>query len=131
MASMAISRFISVKDIGSIVGKEVTHEQITEKLRIEHLANKGLSSMSVQRFCKKNNIGRNCKLSKEELTKEVFHCTSEVNFDTVFTVFQKSNSMYWKFTNSLFLKIVHCIKDAIVLKTGNASYEYIFFVQKI
>ena len=79
MASMAISRFISVKDIGSIVGKEVTHEQITEKLRIEHLANKGLSSMSVQRFCKKNNIGRNCKLSKEELTKEVFHCTSEVN----------------------------------------------------
>ena len=72
MASMAVSRSISVKDMESLVGQGMTYEQINEGFRIEHPASKGLSSMSIRRFCKKNNIGRNCKLSKEELINEVF-----------------------------------------------------------
>ena len=94
MASMAVSRLISVKDMESLVGQRMTYDQISERLRIEHPTSKGLSSMIFWRFCKKNNIGRNCKLNKEELMKEVFQCTSEVNFDTVISVFQKINSVY-------------------------------------
>ena len=94
MASMAVSRLISVKDMESLVGQGMTYEQISEKLRIEHPPSKGLSSMSVRRICKKNNIGRNCKLNKEELMKEVFQCTSEVNFVTVISMFEKIYPVY-------------------------------------
>ena len=94
IASKAVSRLISVKDMESLVGQEMTYEQISEKLRIEQPASKGLSSMSVRRFWKKNNIGRNCKLNKEELMKEVFQCTSMVNFDTVISIFQKIYPVY-------------------------------------
>ena len=94
MASMAVSRLISVKDVESLVGQGMTYKQISEKLRIEHRASKGVSSMSVRRFCKKNSIGRNCKLKKEELMKEVFQCTSEVNFDTVISMFEKIYPVY-------------------------------------
>ena len=94
IASKAVSRLISVKDMESLVGQEMTYEQISEKLRIEHPASKGLSSMSVRRFWKQNNIGRNCKLNKEELMKEVFQCTSEVNFDTVISMFEKIYPVY-------------------------------------
>ena len=68
------------------MGLRITYEQISEKHRIEHPASKGLSSMNVWRFCKKNNIGGNCKLNKEELMKEVLQFISEVNFDTVISV---------------------------------------------
>ena len=94
MASMAVSRLISVKDMKSLVGQVMTYEQISEKLRIEHPSSKGPSSMSVQRFCKKNNIGRNCMLNKEELMKEVFQCSSEVNFVTVISIFEKIYPVY-------------------------------------
>ena len=82
MTSMAVSRLILVKDMESLVRQGMTYE-ISERLRIKHPASKRLSSMGVFRFCKKNNLGRNCKLNKEELMKEVFQCTSEVHFDTV------------------------------------------------
>ena len=94
MASLAVSRLISVKDMESLVGQGMTDDQISERLRIKHPVSKGLSSMSVWRFCKKNNIERNCKLSKEELMKEVFQCTSDVNFDTVISIFEKINHVY-------------------------------------
>ena len=94
MASLAVSRLISVKDMESLVGQGLTYDQISERLRVEHPASKGLSSMSVRRFCKKNNIGRNCKLNKEELMKEVFQCTSEVTFHTVISIFEKINPVY-------------------------------------
>ena len=93
MASMAVSRLISVKDMKSLVGQVMTYEQISEKFRIKHPSSKGLSSMSVQRSCKKN-IGRNCMLNKEELMKEVFQCSSEVNFVTVISVFEKIYPVY-------------------------------------
>ena len=53
MASLAVSRLISVKDMASLVGQGMTDDQISERLRIKHPASKGLSSMSVWRFCKK------------------------------------------------------------------------------
>ena len=71
------------------MGLRITYEQISEKRRIEHPASKGLSSMNVWRIFKKNNIGGNCKLNKGELMKEVFQCISEVNFDTVISMFEK------------------------------------------
>ena len=71
----------------SLVVQPMTYDQISERLRIKHLATKGLSSISVRRFCKKNNIARNCKLNKEELMKQVFQFTSEVYFDTVISLF--------------------------------------------
>ena len=76
------------------MGLRITYEQISEKRRIEHPASKGLSSMSVWRFRNKNNTGRNCKLNKEELMKQVFQCTSEVNFDTVISMFEKIYPVY-------------------------------------
>ena len=94
MASMAVSRSILVKDMESLLRQGMTYEQISEGLRIEHPASKGLSSMSIRIFCKKNNFGRNCKLNKEEIVKEVFQCTSEVNFDTVISIFEKINPVY-------------------------------------
>ena len=61
---------------------------------MKHPVSNGLSRMSVWRFCKNNDIGRNCKLNKEELLKEVFRCTSEVNFVTVISIFEKINSAF-------------------------------------
>ena len=94
MASMAVSRLTSVKNMESLVGQGLTYDQISERLRVEYSASKGLSSKNVRRFCKKNNIGRNCKLNKEELMKEVFQCTSEVIFDTVISILGKINPVY-------------------------------------
>ena len=91
---MAVSRLISVKDMKSLVGQGMTYEQISGKLRMEHPPSKGLSSMSVRRFYKNNNIRKNCKLNKEEIIKEVFPCTLEVNFVTVISIFEKINSVY-------------------------------------
>ena len=72
MTGMTVSRLISVEDIEPLVEQGMTYEQISDKLRIKHPAGKGLSSMSVLRFCKEINIRRNCKLNKKELMKEVF-----------------------------------------------------------
>ena len=94
MASMAVSRLILARDMECLVGQGLAYDQISERLRVEYPASKGLSSKSVRRFCKKNNIGRNCKLNKEELMKEVFQCTSEVIFDTVISIFGKINPVY-------------------------------------
>ena len=91
---MAVSRLISVKDIESLVRQGMIYEQISGKLSMEHPASKALSSMRVWRFCKNNNIGRNCKLKKEDFMKEVFQCTSEINFVTVISIFEKINSAY-------------------------------------
>ena len=55
-----------------LVGQGMSYEQISGKLRMEHPTSKGLSSMSDQSFFKNNNIGRNCKLNKEQLLTEVF-----------------------------------------------------------
>ena len=61
---------------------------------MKHPASNGLSRMSVWRFCKNNDIERNCNLNKEELLKEVFRCTSEVNFVTVISIFENINSAF-------------------------------------
>ena len=61
MAAIAISSLISFNDIESLVEQEMTYGQISDKLRIKHRASKGLSSMSVWRFCRKINNERNCK----------------------------------------------------------------------
>ena len=67
MAGMLfVSRMISVQDLESLVEQGMTYEQISDKLRIKHHAGKGLSSMSVLRFCKEINIRRNCKLKKKK-----------------------------------------------------------------
>ena len=121
MAAIAISSLISFKDMESLVEQEMTYQQISVKLRIKHCASKGLSSMSVRRFCRKINNERNCKWNKKELMKEVFQWTSEVNYYTVISIFEKINLVYWKLTNPLFFYITHCIKDPNVLKTGNTS----------
>ena len=65
MTGMTVSRLISVEDIEPLVEQGMTYEQISDKLRIKHHAGKGLSSMSVLRFCKEINIRRNCKLKKK------------------------------------------------------------------
>ena len=70
MAGIAVSRLISVEDIEQ--EHRMTQAQISDKLRIKHPASKGLSSMSIQKFCRKINIRRNCKLNKKEFMKEVF-----------------------------------------------------------
>ena len=73
MAGMLfVSRLISVQDLESLVEQGMTYEQISDKLRIKHPTSKRLSSISVRRFYRKVNIGRNCKLNKKELMKEVF-----------------------------------------------------------
>ena len=59
MAGIAVSRLISVEDIEQ--EHRMTQAQISDKLRIKHPASKGLSSMSIQKFCRKINIRRNCK----------------------------------------------------------------------
>ena len=70
MAGMLfVSRLISVQDLESLVEQGMTYEQISDKLRIKHPLSKGLFSISVRRFCRKVNIGRNCKLNKKELIK--------------------------------------------------------------
>ena len=58
MAGIAVSRLISVEDIEQ--EHRMTQAQISDKLRIKHPASKGLSSMSIQKFCRKINIRRNC-----------------------------------------------------------------------
>ena len=45
MASMAVARSISVKDMESLVGQGMTYDQISERLRVEHPARIGLSSI--------------------------------------------------------------------------------------
>ena len=48
VASTDVSRLIPVKDMDSLVRQEMTYEQISERLRIEHQStNNWLSSMSV------------------------------------------------------------------------------------
>ena len=51
--SMAVSRLIFVKDMESLVGQGLTCDQISERLRVEYPASKGLSRKSVRRFCKR------------------------------------------------------------------------------
>ena len=50
--------------------------------------------MSVGKFCRKINIGRNRKLNKIELVKEVFQWTSDVNFDTAISIFENISPEY-------------------------------------
>ena len=85
---------ISVKDMESLVEQEMAYEQISDKPRIKPPASKELFSMSVWRFSRKKNIGRNCKLNKEELMKEVFQCTAVIILYTVISIFEKINPVY-------------------------------------
>ena len=61
--------------------------------------------MSVGKFCRKINIGRNRKLNKIELVKEVFQWTSDVNFNTAISIFEKISPEYWEIPILLFLSI--------------------------
>ena len=83
----------------------MTFDRISGKFRIKHPASKVLSSMSVGTFCRKINIGRNRKLNKIELVKEVFQWTSDVNFDTAISIFEKISPEYWEIPMLLFLSI--------------------------
>ena len=105
MAAITVSWLILVKDTESSVEQGMTSEQISDKFRIKHPTNKGFSSMSVRTFCRKINIGRNCKFSKIGLMKEVFQWTSDANFDIAISIFQKISPEYWKLTIFLFLSI--------------------------
>ena len=94
MAAITVSWLILVKDTESSVEQGMTSEQISDKFRIKHPTNKGFSSMSVRTFCRKINIGRNCKFSKIGLMKEVFQWTSDANFDIAISIFQKISPEY-------------------------------------
>lgn len=77
---MAVSNTISVQDMKLYLQGGMTYEQISNKLKTENpTIRRGLSVMNIRRFCKANNIGRNCKLTKEEIRTEIFKCVAEVS----------------------------------------------------
>jgi len=62
-----------------LIEQSFTYDQISMQLKSEHPNLKGLSSMSVRRFCKKNNIGtRKCQLSSDEIKTQISKCALEV-----------------------------------------------------
>lgn len=62
-----------------LIQEKMTHEQISYKLKAENPSVRGLSAMSVRRFCKQHGIGRNCKLTNEEIREKIIECSSEVS----------------------------------------------------
>ena len=77
---MQISSVVSVQEMKSFIQDGMTYKSINNLLINRHPTVRGLSVMSIRRFCMKNNIGRKCKLSNEEIEKKVFECVQEVNF---------------------------------------------------
>jgi len=75
---MAVSSIISVQEMEFLIEQNFTYGQISMQLQSENPKLKGLSPMSIRRFCKQHNIGRNCKLNSDERKTEITKCALEV-----------------------------------------------------
>ena len=75
---MAVANVISVPDMELLISQGFTYEKISFRLKAEYSFKRGLSPMSIRRYCKVHNIGKKCTLSQKELRNEVLRCTLEV-----------------------------------------------------
>ena len=76
---MALSSVISLDEMKPLVltrGK--THQEIRNILKERHPDMRGLSAMSVRRFCNENGIRKRTNLDDSEIEKEVTRSIAEV-----------------------------------------------------
>lgn len=78
---MALSEIISVSEMKRLVLTErKTHEEISFILQEMYPETRGLSSMSVRRFCNEHEIRTRTTLNDEEVEKEVSKALVQVIF---------------------------------------------------
>jgi hypothetical protein len=66
-----------VRDL--VLRRKLTHKQISEELQRENPGVRGLSEMSVRRFCSKHNIHRTTQISDGKLDCAVHKAVSQVS----------------------------------------------------
>ena len=78
----AIQQVTTVEEVDNLFIKwmvdGLTYDEISDMLKMRHPDIRGLSSMSVRRFCSMNKIGKKCTLSKIDLRKKVFEMQLKV-----------------------------------------------------
>ena len=74
-----MEEYISVDLVRDFVLRKLTHKQISEELQRENPGVRGLSEMSVRRFCFKHNIHRTTQISDGELDCAVRKAVSQVS----------------------------------------------------
>ena len=75
-----MEEYVTVDEMRKFVlTKKMTHEQISEELRRRSCGVRGLSAMSVRRFCSKHNIHRTTQISDRELDCVVLKAVSQVS----------------------------------------------------
>ena len=71
---------VSVDEMRNYVLRgKMTHQQISEELQRRNSGVRGLSVMSVRRFCSKHNIHRTTQISDDELDCAVLKAVSQVS----------------------------------------------------
>lgn len=76
---MALSDIISHDEMNSLVlAERKTHQQISDILKERNPGIRGLSAMSVRRFCTTNGIRTRTTLNEKEIEKEVSKCVNQV-----------------------------------------------------
>ena len=67
-----------------VVRRKLTHKQISEELQRQNPGVRGLSEMSVRRFCFNHDIHRTSQISDGELDCAVFKAVSQVSFKSIY-----------------------------------------------
>ena len=62
---MAVSKAISTQEMTSFIESGMKYDQISSMLQSKNSTARGLSPISIRRFCQINNYGRNCKLTSK------------------------------------------------------------------
>jgi len=73
-----IQQVTTVEEVVNWINDGLTYDEISDMLKMRHPDIRGLSSMSVRRFCSMNKIGKKCTLSKIDLRKKVFEMQLKV-----------------------------------------------------
>ena len=86
-----MEEYVSVDEIRNFVFKrKMTHKQISEELQQRNPGVRGLSEMSVRRFCSKYNIHQTTQISDGELDCVVLKAVSQVSFKS-----ENASCLHW------------------------------------
>ena len=75
-----ISSYSSIAEIKTFIDRGLSYEEISSELQFRYPAAGGFSERSVRRFCKENQINKNCTLSQKEKEELIRTSISQVSF---------------------------------------------------
>ena len=75
-----ISTFSTVEEIRNFIEHGLSYEEISSELELRYPGITGFSTRSIRRFCKENNINKNCTLPKSEKEELIRRSVLQVSY---------------------------------------------------